>query len=177
MNIRKRGSGTGAGTGARTRTGIGGNGPARHLALLAATALLSGTALAGCSPEAGPPDLSVRGAYIPLPAADDMAAGYLTLRNDGGTDDRLVKVTSPLTDDVTMHRTSGTAMERVNGFDIPAGGSLTLERGGNHLMFMELSGKPELGTKIEVGLEFAESEPMTIRIPVEPLNHRPPSGG
>lgn len=143
-------------------------------ALAALAALALGTVLTGCSSDPGPPELSVRQAYIPLPAADDIAAGYLTVRNDGGTGDRLVKVTSSLTDEVTMHRTSGSGMERVNGFDIPAGGTLRLERGGNHLMFMGLSGKPELGDKVDVELEFAESEPLDVQIPVRELTYRPP---
>ena len=114
---------------------------------------------------------------MPLPASDTTAAGYFTIRNTGGTDDRLVKVTSSLTDDVTMHHTSGGHMEEVDGWDIPAGGELRLSRGGNHLMFMGLTEKPRLGQKVEVRLEFANSAPMDVEMPVKELTYRPPTGG
>jgi periplasmic copper chaperone A len=46
-------------------------------------------------------------------------------------------------------------MESVNEMIIPAGGSLQLEPGGNHLMLMGLKVHPKEGAKIDLSLKFA----------------------
>ncbi|MGK5559406.1 copper chaperone PCu(A)C, partial [Actinomadura kijaniata] len=80
----------------------------------------------GCdSGTSDKPELSVAGAYMPRPAMDDMAAAYFTVKNDGGEADRLTKVTTPLSRDVTLHTTEGSRMKHVERLDVPAKGSLS----------------------------------------------------
>ncbi|MBI0384432.1 copper chaperone PCu(A)C, partial [Streptomyces albiflaviniger] len=55
----------------------------------------------------GAPKLSVSGAYVSQPPLDDMAAGYLAVRNAGGGADELTSVTTPLASEVTLHTTKG----------------------------------------------------------------------
>ncbi|CAM5550664.1 hypothetical protein SALBM217S_00757 [Streptomyces griseoloalbus] len=57
-------------------------------------------------------------------------------------------MTSPLSDDVTIHETQNQKMREVSSFEVPANGSLDLERGGNHIMFMKLKQKPKQGEKV-----------------------------
>jgi periplasmic copper chaperone A len=125
---------------------------------------------------AGRPRLTVLHPYIPAPAAADIAAGYLTIRNTGTAPDRLVDVDSDLTHDVTLHRTTSTTMKEVTSFPIPAGGTLTLGRGGDHLMLMGLAHRPRTGDTATFRLRFARSAPLTVEVPVEPMTYRPPSG-
>ncbi|WP_282694756.1 copper chaperone PCu(A)C [Streptomyces sp. CC208A] len=144
----------------------------RTTALSAAVALAAALALTGCSSDGGRPELEVSGAYMPQPVMD-MAGGFLTIRNTGDTADKLTSVTSPLSDDVTMHETKDQKMRQVKSFDIPANGELKLARGGNHLMFMELKEKPKQGEKVSVELHFEKADPITVELPVEAPNHNP----
>lgn len=144
----------------------------------AATAVLGALALGGCGDTsdgpAGSPDLSATGGYIPEPVLGDMAAGYLTVRNDGDADDRLTSVSSDLAADVTLHTTTGDErMRKVDGLDVPAGGELTLARGGDHLMLERLSRKPEAGDTVTLTLRFATSDPIEAEVPVRPTTYRP----
>ncbi|KOX38664.1 copper chaperone [Streptomyces sp. NRRL F-6491] len=142
----------------------------------AAVALAASLALTGCSSDApagdGKPELKVSGAFMPQPVMD-MAGGFLTITNDGDTADRLTSVTSPISDDVTIHETKNQKMQEVKFFEIPANGKLSLARGGNHIMFMSLKEKPERGDKVSVELHFEKSDPIKVDLPVEAANHNP----
>lgn len=126
----------------------------------------------GSGPGAGP-RLRAEGGFVPQPVMKDLAAGYVTVRNDGAGDDRLTAVSTDLADDVTMHTTEGERMRAVDGLDVPAGGELTLARGGAHLMLEKLDRKPEVGEKVSFVLHFAESEPIEVEVPVQPTTYRP----
>ncbi|MER7947301.1 copper chaperone PCu(A)C [Streptomyces sp. NPDC096079] len=152
----------------------------RTTALSAAVALAAALALTGCSSDSsaegpsadGKPKLEVSGAFMPQPVMD-MAGGFLTIKNDSATADKLTSVTSPLSDDVTIHETKNQKMQQVTSFDIPANGELKLERGGNHIMFMELKKKPKQGEKVSIELHFEKSDPIKVDVPVEAPNHNP----
>ncbi|MFB7515704.1 copper chaperone PCu(A)C [Streptomyces sp. NPDC056144] len=142
------------------------------LAAVSALALASSLALTGCSSSDDKPKLEVSGAFMPQPVMD-MAGGFLTIKNDSGTADKLTSVTSPLSDDVTIHETKNQKMQQVTSFDIPANGELKLERGGNHIMFMELKSKPKQGDKVSIELHFEKADPIKVDVPVEAANHNP----
>ncbi|MEU7471252.1 copper chaperone PCu(A)C [Streptomyces sp. NPDC044984] len=144
----------------------------------AAAALIVAGALAltGCGgSDGGTAELSVGSAYMPQPVSD-MAAGFLTITNEGDSADRLTSVSSDVASQVTVHETVDGAMREVEALDIPAHGSLVLESGGNHLMFEQLKRKPEQGQKVSVELRFAESDPVTVEIPVKPATYTPKTG-
>lgn len=143
----------------------------RRTSLAVAVAVGAGLALSGCSAQAGP-ELSVSGAFMPQPV-DDMAAGFLTVENSGGSADTLTSVTSDISDDVTIHRTTNRTMREVDSFDIPADGTLDLERGGSHLMFMALKQRPKQGDKVAVELHFEKSDPITVEVPVKETTYNP----
>ncbi|WP_432066716.1 copper chaperone PCu(A)C [Streptomyces sp. C10-9-1] len=144
--------------------------PRRTAAALAA-AVAAPLLLAGCGSSAAP-ELTVSGAFMPQPVSD-MAAGFLTVENTGGAGDRLTSVTSGISDEVSIHRTEGGRMTQVESFDIPAEGSLDLERGGNHIMFMALKERPEEGDTVSVELHFETSDPITVDVPVKAATHNP----
>ncbi|WP_329280889.1 copper chaperone PCu(A)C [Streptomyces sp. NBC_00691] len=146
----------------------------RTTTLSASVALAAALALTGCSSssEDGKPDLKVSGAFMPQPVMD-MAGGFLTIKNDSGTADKLTSVTSAISDDVTIHETKNQKMQPVKSFDIPANGELKLARGGNHIMFMELKTKPKQGEKVSIELHFEKSDPIKVDLPVEAANHNP----
>ncbi|MGW3358764.1 copper chaperone PCu(A)C [Streptomyces bungoensis] len=151
-------------------------------ALLPAAALTGAAALTlplgGCGTGSGStgPELSVSGAYMPQPVSADMAAGFLTISNKGGTRDRLTSVTSEVAGQVTMHSTVGGAMEEKTSFAVPAHGRLVFRSGGNHLMFEGLKHKPEQGQRVTVKLTFARTGPLTVEMPVRSATYHPSTG-
>ncbi|MET8699160.1 copper chaperone PCu(A)C [Kitasatospora sp. NPDC004723] len=150
-----------------------------------ATALGAGAFLVACGADGGngaagggasggaAARLSVADPYIPLPPAGGMAAGYLTVRNDGGQGDELVEVSSPGASSVTMHRSTSTTMEQVDKLDVPAHGALQLARGGTHLMIMGWQKAPALGDELELDLTFARTGTISVKVPVKELTYRP----
>lgn len=139
-------------------------------ALAGALALATGLALTGCSSDSKP-DLKVIGAFMPQPVGD-MAAGFLIVKNNGGTD-RLTSVSSSLSDHVTIHETKNQAMRMVSSFEVPAGGELDLERGGNHIMFMDLKQRPKQGETVSLELHFETAGPIKVDVPVKETTYNP----
>ncbi|MDT0267164.1 copper chaperone PCu(A)C [Streptomyces sp. DSM 44915] len=147
------------------------------LALAAATALLA-TGCGGADeaaadgPDAGgAPELSVTDAYLPEPVNPEVAGGFLTVHNAGDADDTLLSASSELAGTVEIHQTVDNAMRRVDGLPVPAGGELLLERGGAHLMFLDLTEAPVEGDTVSVELRFEVSEPLTVEVPVASATH------
>jgi copper(I)-binding protein len=64
-------------------------------------------------------------------------------------------------------------MSGVGDLPIPAGGTLRLRVGGDHLMLMGLAHKPLAGQHASFVLHFARSAPITVRVPVEPATYQP----
>lgn len=160
----------------------------RRLLTGGALALTAGLVLAGCGDDSGSaddpgssaaaakkPELAVSGAYVPVPATDDMAGGFLKITNKGAAD-TLVSASSPLADSVTLHATVGSTMKERTSFAVPANGELDFARGGNHLMLEKLRHKPKQGDKVEVTLRFEKSEPITVTMAVEAATHNPDAG-
>ncbi|WP_455353025.1 copper chaperone PCu(A)C [Streptomyces sp. SYSU K217416] len=142
----------------------------RRSTLAVAIALSASLALAGCSAE---PELTVSGAFMPEPVTGSMAAGFLTVTNSGGAADELTSVTSDIAGEVQIHETKNQKMQQVKSLDVPADGELNLERGGNHLMFMNLKQKPEQGEKVSVELHFEKAGPVRVDLPVKETTHNP----
>ncbi|MEU3095659.1 copper chaperone PCu(A)C [Streptomyces sp. NPDC006967] len=146
-----------------------------------AVAVAGALVLTGCggSEGSGSGDgrakISVDSAYMPQPVSD-MAAGFLTITNDGGAADRLTSVSSDAAGQVTVHETVDGAMQEVEALEIPAHGSLVLESGGNHLMFEQLRHRPKQGQNVSVQLHFDRSDPVTVEIPVKPATYVPKTG-
>ncbi|MGE7385035.1 copper chaperone PCu(A)C [Streptomyces sp. NPDC004126] len=119
------------------------------------------------APETGKPVLTVSGAYMPEPVNDKMAGAFMVIKNDSKTADKLVSVTSPLSDDLQIHETKDQKMQQVQSMDVPAGGELRLQRGGNHIMFMGLKNQPKVGDKITIELRFEKADPVKVELDVK----------
>ncbi|WP_282087512.1 copper chaperone PCu(A)C [Streptomyces tendae] len=154
----------------------------RRRPALAAVAVIGALALAGCGGSdsdsdsaASGAELSVDAAYIPQPVSDSMAAGFLTITNEGGAADELTSVTSGA-GEVTVHQTVGGAMKEVDRLEVPAHGQLVFKSGGNHLMFEKLKQQPKQGQSVTVELHFAHSGPVTVTLPVKAATYQPTAG-
>lgn len=113
------------------------------------------------------------------PPGAPTAAVFLALHNRAATADRLVGASTPAAGRIeihTMHMTDGVMrMRPVDGVDIPAGGSAVLQRGGQHLMLLELPGPLVAGTRLELTLRFQHAPPLQLGVPVLPRLGTPPA--
>lgn len=135
-------------------------------ATLTVVALLGGCGASG-------PELTVQRPYMPEPVMQDMAGGFLTVRNSGGTADELTSVEAEGFGEAQLHTTRDQRMERVKALTVPADGTLRLDRGGNHIMFLKAERKPAEGEKVRVTLRFRESGDIEVSMPVEATNYVP----
>ncbi|MER8219591.1 copper chaperone PCu(A)C [Streptomyces sp. NPDC094143] len=150
----------------------------------AALAIAGTLALAGCADSdaggdggsGGQAELAVGSAYMPQPVSEEMAAGFLTVTNNGGAADELTSVSSDIAGRVTVHETTGGAMREVKSLKIPAHGRLVLKTGGDHLMFEQLKRKPKEGQTVSVELRFAHSDPVEVEMPVKAATYTPTTG-
>jgi copper(I)-binding protein len=105
-------------------------------------------------------DVRVLDAYVPRPAAGDVTAAYLTLRNDGAAADTLVAISSDVSARGSLHdmeMKDGT-MRMVpleGGLVIPPGATVALKPGGRHGMLEGLDRELEPGSTVNLILRFA----------------------
>jgi copper(I)-binding protein len=145
-----------------------------RLRLIAVLVLALGAAsLAGCSSggAAVPPIISAAWAR-PAMGTDQPAAAYFVITNAAGQADALLSASSPAASSVELHQTltdaSGmTGMHPVARLDVPAGGRVTLEPGGYHLMIMGLSKPLEVGTSLELDLVFEHAGQVVVQAEVK----------
>lgn len=129
---------------------------------MTALVVLAGAMLAGCAEAAVGP--TVADARIGRPLGPN-AALYMTLTG-GDKADRLVGASTAFAGSVELHETvtnddGTTGMRMMEGLDLAAGGTLTLEPGGNHLMLVDAE-RLEIGDMIEVTLRFEQTGAMVV---------------
>ncbi len=113
----------------------------------------------------------VQGAWIREAHPDaKVNAGYLTLRNTGGSDEVLVAVKSPTFEKVELHEMSmkGGTMKMVAlpSLRVPAGGELRLKPRGKHLMLKVPRRRLTAGHSVRLTLVFESGLEQTITVPV-----------
>lgn len=148
----------------------------RALVLLAL--LLSGTisATAAAAHQIFVGDLEFIHANIHAPAASAIsAAGYMAISNNGDTDDRLLGITVDFAAKATLYTSEVSAdgvarMVRLNGLDLPAQGTVLLEPGGIHVMFMGLTTLPQVGDILPATLQFEKAGAVPITFMVDPAD-------
>lgn len=142
--------------------------------LIAAICLAALTTVAHADTKLGDLMLSDPFTRATLPNAP-VAGGFVTITNMGDDNDRLIAAQSPaaamteihemkMQDDIMQMR------ELEDGLVIPAGESVTLEPGGYHLMFMQLTGPFVEGETVPVTLTFEDAGEVVIDLPVGAFN-------
>ena len=107
-----------------------------------------------------------RAATRPADAPGGTSAVYLTLRNTGSVDDRLLGASSDVADLTEVHRTTvedGVMRMRPAGpQDLPAGGVLTLQPGGLHVMLIDLRRDLTAGERLTVTLQLERAGDVVV---------------
>jgi hypothetical protein len=104
-----------------------------------------------------------------------VAAAYLTLTNSGAQSRKLLKITSTVSDAVSIHQTSITAQGTARMWPmavlaVAPGQTLRLEPGGMHVMLGDLKAPLIAGQKVPLTMKFDGGEAeMTILLDVRPL--------
>jgi copper(I)-binding protein len=99
------------------------------------------------------------------------AAGYLVITG-GSQADAVLGATSPVAGSVELHETSTdasgmTGMHPISRLDVPAGATVTLQPGGYHLMFMQLTGTIAVGGTVQIDLTFEKAGKITVQAEVK----------
>lgn len=106
-----------------------------------------------------------------LPGAK-VAAGYLTVKNNGTAPDRLISVTADIAGKSEIHEMTVkdgvmTMRPLAGGLEIPAGGEVKLEPGSYHLMFMGLNAPAVEGVKFPATLTFEKAGTVKVEFAVD----------
>jgi copper(I)-binding protein len=100
---------------------------------------------------------------------------YLTVRNGGDQDDRLIGVSSEVADKAELHSSvvqdGVMKMRAVEALDVPAHGEAVLEPGGLHIMLIGLKAPLEEGKSFALTLEFENAGEIEVMTTVENIAH------
>lgn len=104
-------------------------------------------------------------------ATAKVSAGYLSITNNSDEDDRLIGATAEFAGKTQVHemKMNNDVMEMrhlENGLAIPAGETVTLKPGAEHLMFMQLSQPMNEGEGHMITLEFEKAGQVKLHFPV-----------
>ena len=100
-------------------------------------------------------------------------AAFMQIMNHTGQDDRLINATSGIAKKVELHthKDMGEGVMKMvhveEGFAIPAGASHSMQRGGDHVMFMGLTQDMNQGESVEVTLTFEKAGYVVVQSPVD----------
>lgn len=120
------------------------------------------------------PTLTVADAWAAItPKGAKVAAGYLLVANTGADEDKLVSAVSPRAGRIEIHEMSksGQTMKMrpvPGGIAVPAGTAVLLEKGGLHLMFMDISAPFADGETVPVTLTFEKAGTVELNLAVKP---------
>jgi len=116
--------------------------------------------------------LEVRDGWAaPTPGGVTVSAGYVTIVNPTGAADTLVSAASPRAERVDVHEMNmdgGVMRMRAveGGLPVPAGATVTLGPGGQHLMFYGVMQPFVEGDTIPLTLTFANAGEIVLELPV-----------
>ena len=108
----------------------------------------------------------------------NVTAGYLTIENQGSESDRLIGVEAPVAAKTEVHTTlmgegGMMRMRPVDAVDIPAGESVALEAGKDHLMLTGIKSGLKEGEVIDLILTFEKAGPIEVQANVARRNPYP----
>ena len=115
------------------------------------------------TPEPTKPSDAAHMAPLDLPV-------YMTIRNTGSQIDRLLKAETDIAHKVELHtmemQGGQMKMTPVDSFQIPAGGEVKLQSGGDHIMLFGITREPNVGDVISLTLHFEKSGAVPVQVEV-----------
>jgi copper(I)-binding protein len=113
------------------------------------------------------------------PGGARVAAGYLTIDNDGNEPDRLVSATAEIAGHTGIHQMSMKdgvmeMRELKDGLPVPADASVKLEPNSYHLMFTDLKKPLQEGEEFSGTLTFEKAGTLDVTFEVEGIGAASP---
>lgn len=97
-------------------------------------------------------------------AGEKTGIGFLSIANSGATDDRLMSISSPSTQAIVLRDAQD--QDAPQGLIVPAGGVLTLQPGGAHLLFQHVPTPFTLGDRIPGTLHFEHAGDIKVEFKI-----------
>ena len=119
----------------------------------------------------------IDGVILTGPPSVKVNAGYGIFKNNTDEEINLIRLTSPVFDEIQLHDmqydSNGTAkMIRINEFIIPANGQINLEKGGKHFMLIERRRELKSGQIIKMVVEDKNERRYMLHLKVNnPMDH------
>ena len=115
--------------------------------------------------------VQIEGAWARPASEGRMSAAYFLITNFEESEDALVGVESDVAQLVEVHesyeREEGMmGMREVPEVELPAQSTVRFEQGGLHIMLIQVTRTLADGDTFELTLNFSNSEPQTIEVPV-----------
>ena len=122
-------------------------------------------------------ELTVKEPYVrATPPGQKVTGGFLQIENTSDKAVSLVDARSEVAAKVELHETrmedGMMRMRRVEQIVIPAGGSVALQPGGLHVMFMGLKRGLKPGDSIAIELHFSDGSKQQLNAPVRKVMAR-----
>lgn len=142
-------------------------------ALLVAATLITATASLAGDYKAG--DLKIGEPWTRVtPPGAAVAGGFMTITNTGKEADRLLGGSATISKRLELHEMTmdGGIMkmrELAKGLEIKPGQTVELKPGSFHVMFMELTTPPAIGTPVKGQLKFEKAGTVDVEYKVAPL--------
>ncbi|OJW50270.1 MAG: hypothetical protein BGO63_10570 [Candidatus Accumulibacter sp. 66-26] len=140
----------------------------RHLALL----LGAVASLSALNAQAAEADLSVADAYVRLaPPGTPTTGAFMTIKNAGGADRKLLKADSPVARSVELHNhindNGVMKMRQVAEIDVKAKGQAVLKPGSYHIMLIDLKAPLKEGETVPLTLTFDDGSTKQLDAPIK----------
>ncbi|TCK02546.1 copper chaperone PCu(A)C [Marinobacterium mangrovicola] len=137
--------------------------PLAHLLLLST---LSAPAFAA--------DVSIDGAYArAIPPGQPNSAAFMQITNNGTAAVTLTGAKTSVASVAELHnhiQDEGVMrMRRVDGIELPAGETVSLQPGGLHVMLIGLEKNLAEGDSVDLTLEFSDGSEEALQMPVQPV--------
>ena len=125
-------------------------------------------------------NLTVYDAYIRQPASPDVAAAYLTVRNDGSAADQLSSAYCGAAGTTSVHADSA-AMQpgdeaKSTTLQVPADATVSLTPAKGHIMLDNLTGTLKAGDTVSLLLRFDKAGQVLLDVPVISITAPAPGG-
>jgi copper(I)-binding protein len=151
-----------------------------RLVLALCGSLIGVTAIAADSVQIGLLEIT-RPWVRATPKGATVAGGYLQIRNNGTSADRLIGGSSNVAKRFELHSmTLDQGVMRMRqlkqGLELRPGETTELKPGGYHVMFVELAQPLEKGQRIKATLLFEKAGRVEIEFPVEAIGTSQPAG-
>jgi hypothetical protein len=119
-------------------------------------------------------DITVTDATVrALPPGIKKTVAYMTIKNSGAADRKLIKANSPVAKSVELHNNTNDngvmKMRQVQEIVVKANAQAKLTAGSYHLMLIDLKQTLKEGETVSITLTFDDGSAKTIEVPVTKL--------